>query len=40
MQKDKLIIIGGGISGLSAGIFALLSGFNVEIYEKNALPGG
>ena len=37
---NKIIIIGGGISGLSAGVYGLLSGFEVEIYEKNALPGG
>ena len=37
---NKIIIIGGGISGLSAGVYGLLSGFEVSIYEKNALPGG
>lgn len=37
---DKVVIIGGGISGLSAGIYALMSGFEVSIYEKNAIPGG
>lgn len=36
----KLIIVGGGIAGLSAGIFALENGFKVEIYEKNKNPGG
>ena len=39
-EKQKIIIIGGGISGLTAGIYALLSGFEAEIYEKNAIPGG
>ena len=39
-RKEKIIIIGGGISGLSAGIYALLSGFEAEIYEKNSIPGG
>ena len=38
--KKKIVIIGGGISGLSAGIFAQLAGFEAHIYEKNALPGG
>ena len=38
--KEKVVVIGGGISGLTAGIYALLSGFEVEIYEKNAIPGG
>ena len=36
----KLIIIGGGIAGLSAGVYALQNGFDVEIYEKNAALGG
>nr|MCR5100487.1 FAD-dependent oxidoreductase [Butyrivibrio sp.] len=39
-RKKKIIIIGGGIAGLSAGIYALKAGFEVEIYEKNAIPGG
>ena len=36
----KVVIAGGGIAGLSAGIYALKAGFEAEIYEKNALPGG
>lgn len=36
----KVIIIGGGIAGLSAGIYALQGGFEAEIYEKNAMVGG
>ena len=36
----KLLIIGGGISGLSAGIRALEKGYSVDIYEKNANAGG
>ena len=39
-DKEKVIVIGGGIAGLSAGIYALLAGFAVEIYEKNRIPGG
>ena len=39
-SKEKVVIIGGGISGLSAGVYALMAGFEVEIYEKNAIPGG
>lgn len=31
----KVIIIGWGMVGLSAGIYALLNGFNVVTYEKN-----
>jgi len=36
----KVIIIGGGISGLTAGIYAQQNGFDTEIYEKNAMMGG
>lgn len=38
--SKKIVIIGGGIAGLSAGIYARLAGFEVEIYDKNAIPGG
>ncbi len=36
----KIIIIGGGIAGLSAGIYAKLNNYDVEIYEKNHEAGG
>ena len=36
----KVVIIGGGVAGLAAGVYALLSGYEAEIYEKNAIPGG
>lgn len=36
----KVIIIGAGITGLSAGINALLKGHDVSIYEKNNFVGG
>ncbi len=36
----KIIIIGGGIAGLTAGIYAQLNGYNAEIYEKNHEAGG
>ena len=39
-MSKKVIIIGGGIGGLSAGIYALRAGFEAEIYEKNAVAGG
>lgn len=35
-----VVIIGGGIAGLSAGIHGLLNGYDVAIYEKNAVAGG
>lgn len=36
----KIVIIGGGIAGLAAGIYARKSGFEVDIYEKNQVAGG
>nr|MCR4739496.1 NAD(P)-binding protein [Lachnospiraceae bacterium] len=34
-SREKVIIVGGGIAGLSAGIYALKAGFDAEIFEKN-----
>lgn len=39
-MMKKVIVIGAGISGLSAGIYALKNGFECEIYEKNTNVGG
>lgn len=36
----KIVIIGGGISGLSAGIYAIKNGYNPIILEKNPVAGG
>jgi phytoene dehydrogenase-like protein len=36
----KIIIIGGGIAGLSCGCYLQMSGFQTEILEAGALPGG
>jgi len=36
----KVIIIGAGIAGLSAGIYATQSGFDVTILESHNIPGG
>ena len=36
----KVVIIGAGLAGLSAGIRLQKSGYQVEIYEKELLPGG
>lgn len=36
----KIVIIGGGIAGLTAGVLLQKAGFQTEIFEKNALPGG
>ena len=37
---DKIVIIGGGIAGLSAGIFAQKNGFESVILEKHNFLGG
>ena len=37
---EKIIIVGGGVSGISAGIYGRKAGFNVEIFEKNHIAGG
>lgn len=39
-EKKKIVIIGAGIAGLSAGIYGLLAGYEVSIYEKNQVAGG
>ena len=39
-DRKKIVVIGGGIAGLTAGIYALLAGFEAEIHEKNSVPGG
>lgn len=36
----KVVIVGGGIAGLTAGIYAQKAGFSSEIYEKNPIAGG
>lgn len=36
----KIIIIGGGITGLSVGCYAQMNGFNSEIFEQHTKPGG
>lgn len=36
----KVVIIGAGIAGLTCGIYARISGFEVEIYEMHTIAGG
>ena len=40
MKKNKVIIVGGGVSGLSLGIFCQKYGFETVIIEKNNIAGG
>lgn len=39
-NKKSIIIIGGGLAGLSAGCYALMNGYDVRIFEHAAIPGG
>ena len=39
-DAKKIIIVGAGIAGLSAGIYARKNGYDVTIYEMHYLPGG
>ena len=39
-MSKKIVIIGGGVAGLSAGIYARLNGFDTEIIEMHSITGG
>jgi len=39
-MAKKVVIIGGGVAGLSAGIYARLNGFDTEIIEMHSVTGG
>jgi phytoene desaturase len=39
-MNKKVTIIGGGVGGLSAGIYGQLNGFDTEIVEMHTIPGG
>lgn len=39
-MNKKILIVGAGTAGLSAGIHALRNGYEAEIYEQHHLPGG
>jgi len=39
-MSKKIIIIGGGVAGLSAGIYAAMNGFETEIIEMHSVAGG
>lgn len=38
--KPDVLIIGAGVAGLSAGIYAQMNGFKSTIYEMHKIPGG
>jgi len=39
-MKPNLIIVGAGISGLSAGTYARMNGLETKIFELHSIPGG
>jgi len=39
-MKKKVIIIGGGLAGLSAGCYSAMNGFETQIFEHHTVPGG
>ncbi|MCK6693135.1 MAG: NAD(P)/FAD-dependent oxidoreductase [Thermoanaerobaculia bacterium] len=39
-MRKKVLIIGGGMAGLSAGTYLQMNGFDTEIFELNQVPGG
>lgn len=36
----KIVIIGGGIAGLSTGCYAQMNGYDAEVFEMHTAPGG
>jgi len=39
-EQKKAVIIGAGVGGIATSVFLAQNGYNVEVYEKNASPGG
>lgn len=40
MSKQKIIVVGAGISGLTAAVYLQRSGFDVTLMEQHTIPGG
>lgn len=40
MSNKKVIIIGAGVAGLSAGCYLQMNGYETEIFESHSIPGG
>ena len=38
--QNKAVIIGAGVGGIATSIFLAQKGYSVDVYEKNADPGG
>lgn len=39
-MRKKVLVIGGGVAGLSAGIYSAINGFDTEILEMHSVAGG
>lgn len=39
-MERSILIVGGGIAGLSAGYYARLNGYRTSLFEKHSIPGG
>ena len=39
-MRKKVVIIGGGVAGLSAGIYGQMNGYDTEVIEMHIVPGG
>lgn len=39
-EQNKAVIIGAGVGGIATSIFLAQKGYSVDVYEKNADPGG
>jgi phytoene dehydrogenase-like protein len=39
-KKKKVLIIGAGIAGMSAGCYLQMNGYDTEIFESNSMSGG
>jgi phytoene dehydrogenase-like protein len=39
-ENTKILIVGAGVAGLSAGIYGRMNGFDTQIYEMHRIPGG
>lgn len=39
-EQKRIAVIGAGIGGLTAGIYAAKNGFDVDLYEQQGVAGG
>ena len=39
-EQKRIAVIGAGIGGLTAGIYAAKNGFEVDLYEQQGVAGG